>query len=195
MSKICKATALLLLIATLAGCTNTQDTIHERIHKKYYDMPSYTATCSVTVSSNKTRNTYDVSVWYDRESDRYRIDYDNMSIILGDANAQIKKGDTVMSAPTDDSYMIMLPNAFFKSYYEGENAWISASVANAGQTVLECEIVNPPKFASSMKLWIDNKTLLPRTMKVYDKDDNEKINVEYNEFKILEITDDSIFEF
>ncbi len=195
MNKICKALALLLLIATLAACTNTQDTIHEKIHNKYYDMPSYTTTCCMTVVSNKSRNTYNMQVVYDSGQQRYRIDYDNMSLILGDANAQIKKGNTVMSAPTDDSYMIMLPDTFFKSYYEGENAWISASVANAGQTVLECEIVNPPKFASSMKLWIDNKTLMPRILKIYDSHMNEKINVEYKEFKTIEKTDDGMFEF
>ena len=158
-------------------------------------MPSYTANCSVTVFSNKNTNTYNLQIIYDNSERRYRIDYDNMSIILGTANAQIKKDSTIMSAPVNNSYMLILPDMFFKSYYVGENASVAVDSATTGTTLLECEIVNPPVWANTMKLWIDNKTLLPRTMKVYDKDFNEKINIEYDKFEIINIIDKSLFEF
>ena len=186
---------MLLLTALLAGCTVSDDTIHRKIHTRYYDMPSYSAQCQATVVSNKTKNTYAISIIYDSEGERYRIDYDNMSLILTPSNARIKKDNTVMSLPVDNSYLLMLPNAFFKSYYTGENATQPTSSLMQGCTVLECDMVNPPAWASYMKLWIDTKTLTPRCMIIYDKEMNEKINIEYTEFKIINKIQDSTFEF
>ena len=196
MSKACRAVTLLLLITTLAGCTNANENIHEKIHSRYYNMPSYTAKCNVTINSNKTKNTYSLNVTYDSGQHRCRMDYDNMSIILGETNAQIKKDNTVMSVPVDDSHMIVMLNTFFRSYYEGENASMTTGAsANAGSTMLSCDIVNPPKFAKSMKLWIDNKTVTPTAMNIYDAEGNEKICIEFTEFKILSNIEESIFEF
>ncbi len=186
---------MLLLTALLAGCTGNQDTIHQKIHTRYYNMPSYTANCQATVTSNKTQNTYTIKIVYDNEGERYRIDYDNMSVILTPTNAHIKKDNTVMSLPVDNSYMIMLPNAFFKSYYTGENASQPTASLTEGCTVLECDILNPPSWANSMKLWIDSKTLAPRCMKIFDKEMKEKINIEYSEFKITNKIEETIFEF
>lgn len=186
---------MLLLTTFLAGCTASEGTIHQKIHTRYYNMPSYTAKCQATVISNKTQNTYALQIVYDNNGDRYRIDYDNMSLILTPSNAQIKKDNTVMSLPVDEGYMIMILNTFFKSYYTSENASQTTGNLMNGCTLLECDILNPPKWANSMKLWIDNKTLEPRCMKIYDKETAEKINIEYSEFKIINKIDESLFEF
>ena len=186
---------MLLMTLFLAGCTSTEGTIHQKIHTRYYDMPSYTSQCQATVISNKTKNTYAVRITYDGEGDRYRIDYDNMSVILTSSNAQIKKDNTVMSYPVNNSYMLILPNGFFKSYYTSEKASQTTGSMHGGCTELECDILNPPTWANSMKLWIDNKSLNPRRMKIFDKEMNEKIDIEYTEFKVLNKVEENIFEF
>ena len=186
---------MLLMTVLLAGCASDEGTIHQKIHTRYYDMPSYTAQCQPTVISNKTRNTYEVRIVYDSDGERYRIDYDNMSLILTPTGAQIKKDNTVMSLPVDNSYMILLPDTFFKSYYTSENASQTVGSLIDGCTLLECDILNPPAWANSMKLWVDSKTLSLRCMKIFDKDMNEKISIEYSEFKTINKVEENIFEF
>ena len=186
---------MLLLTTFLAGCTANESTIHQKIHTRYYDMPSYMTECHATVISNKTQNTYTLKIVYDNAGERYRIDYDNMSLIVSPGGAHIKKDNTVMSLPVDNSYMLMLPDAFFKSYYTSENASQTTNAMTDGCTLLECDILNPPKWASHMKIWIDNKSIEPRCLKIFDKDMNEKIIIEYSEFRIINKADESIFEF
>ena len=176
----------------LSGCKTDNSSIHDKIHGRFYNIPSYSAKCNVTITSNKTKNTYDITAVYDCEAGRYRIDAENFSVILGDGNAQIINGGTVTSAPVDDSNMLMFVNTFFESYYVGE-ASVKTSSVISDDVLLECDIVNPPKYANSMKLWIDSKTVLPTKMGVYDKDESEKIFVEFTEFKILNKVDENVF--
>ena len=89
----------------------------------------------------------------------------------------------------------MLPDTFFKSYYTSENASQTVGSLIDGCTLLECDILNPPAWANSMKLWVDSKTLSLRCMKIFDKDMNEKISIEYSEFKTINKVEENIFEF
>ena len=187
-------TLFAVIVLVLSGCTSQSSSIHDKIHQRFYNMPSYSAKCNVTITSNKTKNTYSAYAVYDCETNRYRLDYDNLSIILGDGNAQIIKDGKVTSSPAIQSNMLLLVNTFFESYYVAESSSIKTSATISGDTLLQCDIINPPTFASNMKLWIDSKSVLPTKLGVYDKDGNEKIFVEFEEFKILNKVDDSIFE-
>ena len=57
---------MLLMTVLLAGCASDEGTIHQKIHTRYYDMPSYTAQCQATVISNKTKES---GGWYKASSD------------------------------------------------------------------------------------------------------------------------------
>ena len=186
---------MLSLAIALTGCTNTNENIYQRLHKRYYNMPSYIAECTVTINSNKSTNTYNLTMTYDNRKNKYRLDYDNISIVLTDMNAMIKKNNTIVSVPVDDGYMLVLPNLFFKSYYQVENTSVTiAATSNHGKTVLESDIINPPKYAEHMELIIDNKKLVPLEMKVYDSQNEEKIHIEYIDFNIVNQINDSTFE-
>ncbi len=184
-----------IVVLVLSGCNADKLSIHDKIHQRFYNISSYSAKCNVTITSNKTKNNYAINAVYDCESERYRLDYENFSIILGDENAQIINDGKVTSAPVEGSNMLMLINTFFESYYVGEASYIQTNAAVSGDTLLECDIINPPEFASNMKLWINSKTILPTKMGVYDKDGNEKIFVEFSEFKILNKVDEDIFQY
>ncbi len=188
-------TFTIIVVLALTGCSASKLSIHDKIHQRFYNLPSYSASCNVTITSNKTKNTYKVNALYDCQSGRYRLDYDKFAIILGNGNAQIVNDGKVTSAPVESSNMLMLINRFFESYYVAESSSIKTNAAISGDTLLECDIINPPAFASNMKLWINSKTILPTKMGVYDKDGNEKIFVEFTEFKILNKVDESIFKY
>lgn len=185
MSRTCGIVILIALVTSLCACGNSSENMHEKIHSKFYDMPSYTAQCRMTVTSNKTKNDYEFVSTYDSSLDRFRIDYPDVSVLLTNTDARIVRGDSVVNIPSKEADMLMFVNTFFKSYYVGENASIDASSnTDTGYTLLETELVNPTRYGHSMKLWIRNKDVTPHNMKVYDKEGNETISVVFEKFEI-----------
>ncbi|MBQ8526029.1 MAG: hypothetical protein IJ460_04865 [Clostridia bacterium] len=194
MSRLGVIAIALALMTNLCSCGNSAENMHERIHSKFYTMPSYTAQCQMTVNSNKTSNKYDFTCTYDNAGNRYRIDYPDLSVILTETDARIIRGDSVINIPSDDGHMLMFVNTFFESYYAGENASIEVSSgADSGFTVLETELISPTKFGHSMKLWINNKTMAPRTMKVYDEEGKETIAVAFEGFETAKLVEEEKF--
>lgn len=194
MSRTAKFAILIVLVTNLCSCSSGSENMHEKIHSKFYDMPSYTAKCSMTVSSNKTKNEYDFTCTYDSAGERYRIDYPDSSVILTDTDARIVRGDLIANVPPKDSDMLMFVNTFFKSYYVGESASIDVSAnTDSGYTLLEAELVNPTKFGHFAKLWIRNKDVSPHNMKVYDKDGNETLAVIFENFEITKAIEQEKF--
>lgn len=169
----------------LSGCSSDISDIHEKIHSKFYTMPSYKAECTLTVNSNKTVNNYDFVCTYDSTGNRYRIDYPDVSVILTPTDARIIKGDSVINIPSEAGHMLMFVNTFFESYYAGEKTAISANASDSGYTLLEAELISPTTAGHHMKLWIDNKSILPYNMKVYDKNNRESLNVKFKSFETI----------
>ena len=60
-------------------------------------------------------------------------------------------------------------------------------------TVLEAVIPGENKFTSTEKLWIDNETITPVKLVIYDSEGKEKYVVEYNEFQFNPDFEDGIF--
>ena len=73
---------------------------------------------------------------------------------------------------------------------------VSLAVSNIGEsrcTVLEAVIPGDNKFTSTEKLWIDNETLNPVKLVIYDADGKEKYIIEYNEFQFDPEFEENIF--
>lgn len=185
-----KSFVFLLVIIFLFGCKQTN--IHDKIHQRFYNMPSYSTKCTVTITSNKTKNTYDVDAVYDAEGNRYRIDTKDFSVVVGKNGGIIINGSSSHTIPTKDGDMLMLINRFFESYYTGESSQKTTNTPT-DTTMLECGIVNPPEYAKTMKLWINNKTIMPVKMAVYNKQQKEIILVEFKQFNILNKVDEKKF--
>jgi len=186
-----KSFVILLMITLLTGCA--KQNVYEKIHKRFYNIPSYSTNCEVTVVSNKNTNTYNITAVYDNQSKRYRLDFDDVTIILGSTNAQIKRENKVMTVPVTDENMLMLVNTFFESYYTGESS-VNTSSQISGDVTLKCDILNSPDYAKYMELIIDSKTILPKTMSVFNKQNKQIITVKFNNFNILNKIDDNTFK-
>lgn len=190
MSKKCVYLILLILILALTGCSTNEENMHEKIHSKFYEMPSYEAECILTVTSNKTKNQYPFTCYYNAALDKYKIDYPDKSVILSKDSAQIISNNSISKVSVSDSQMLMFINTFFKNYYTGENASVkTTSGDNSGYTVLDCEIKDADKFASKMQLHINNKDVSPYLMTIFREDGKETMNITFNNFKTTDNTD------
>lgn len=186
-----KSFVILLMITLLTGCA--KQNAYEKIHKRFYNIPSYSTNCEVTIVSNKNTNTYNITAVYDNQSKRYRLDFDDVTIILGSTNAQIKRENKVMTVPVTDENMLMLVNTFFESYYTGESS-VNTSSKTSSDVTLKCDILNSPDYAKYMELIIDSKTILPKVMSVFNKQNKQIITVKFNNFNILNKIDDNTFK-
>ena len=186
-----KSFVILLMITLFAGCA--KQSAGDKIHKRFYTMPSYRTNTEITVITDKTRNTYDIKALYDSSTGTYRLDFDDITVVVHKNHAQIKRGATISDTAVSDRSMLMLVNTFFESFYTCENAKVSSDIT--GDTVLTCDITNPPKYASKMKLRVDSKQIIPKKMEVYNKDDKQIMIVKFKEFEILKQVDPNEFNY
>ena len=182
------ASVIILLINSAACGRNTQKTenIHSAIHSMYYDMDSYRADCSVTSYTAGGENTYECDIIYNKQNDEFTVESDDMKLCISKDKTKISKGGNSIETPPNENDMHIFVNSFFRSYYESEStALITSGNSKNNTTLLECDVMNPTSAASHMKLWINNKNVLPQKMQVYDK--NGVMNTEID-FKKYEFT-------
>lgn len=175
-----------LLAATLCGCGTENADIHEKIHSKFYTMPSYSAECEAVIKSNKNENTYNFTCDYDSTTKTYEIIYPNTTVTLCGDKARISKGNSINEMSASDSDMLILADTFFESYYESENTSMTMSAfagESSGTTTLECELTKPTEYGKTMKMTIQNKKIVPLELSTYDADGNERIKVIFKSFE------------
>ena len=83
---------------------------------------------------------------------------------------------------------------FIKNY--NKSLETSVEVTNISQkpfTVLEAEIPGD-SFLCSEKLFVDNKTIKPKKLIIYDKEQSERIIVNFDDFDYNFELSDSVFE-
>ena len=184
--KWCKIILILTLTITLGGC-KPQGDIYQRINSTYMNLESYYAKCSAKVTGNKTENTYDFEV-FSKDDGNIKIIFNPNSIeidIQNDAltlkNPMIDHTITLDGEGAD--YPNFIINTFFKNYFAGEEASIVVSGFPKGNyTELECTIPSGNDYASSQKLYIDNDTLFPVSLKTFNSKGDTVIDVDFLEF-------------
>ncbi len=184
--KLIIAVMLVPMMILLSGCESREkyaETIHDRIHENFSSIKSYTAQCTVTVHTQKD-NVYNVKMSYDKDTNTYRLAYDDIGISISNETAEITKGDRKLKSRSSNSYMPMFINNFFRRYYNGENATADVSnIKNFGTTTLEVQLSDNDKNASFEKLWIDNKTALPLKADICKQDGSIYMEIIYKDFK------------
>ncbi len=194
----------LVISIGLAGCSATKHkSTMEQIQAQLNKIENYRCMASVIFISNKGRNEYLTKQYY-KKTGEYRLEMLEPDTIKGIVT--IFDGKTVMQMnPRVEGKMIypvegskdrdeIFLGAFLKNYMQSEEVSIAVVHTDEGKsTVLEAVIPGNHPYLSTEKLWLDNKTLKPTQLVIYDSQGNERMIVKYKEFEYNIALDDAVF--
>ncbi|MDK2809350.1 MAG: hypothetical protein PWR27_59 [Petroclostridium sp.] len=203
----CKYLLLLLTLMTiLCSCSQKEKNAdaYTRIYEKYKDIKSYQCIMTINISSNKTVKQYKIKQYY-KSPDNYKVEvlepeeikglvtvYSNSCVTT--IQPEIEGKFTLLNFnPVGESY-IFLPD-FLESYYKSEQTSVMTMREQESRyTVLKADIPgnNPYRFSQSM--WIDNQSLLPVKMEVYDIKNKPVISIRFDEFEFNAKLEDEVFQ-
>ena len=193
-------------LAVLSGCGKQavdESTLYERIQKTLESVKTYEATAHVKYISNENENTY-LTKQQCRAEGEYRIEVTGPESVAGNItvfdgkticqyNRKIKDKVAIGTTESIERSEIFF-TSFLKNYFTNAEVTITVSSFDNGKTtVLEAEIPGEHPYISSEKVWIDNETLKPTALIIYDPDGAERIVVTYESFDYNVNLDDSIF--
>lgn len=204
---MCVALFTALLTACQGNAANTEsDAIrssYEKIQKKLVNLESYQSEATVTYKSNKGANVYD-TLQQCKMDGKYRIEVTGPKNVAG--NVTLSDGKTIsqfnprisgkvsvgMKENPERSEIFL--TSFVKNYLASQE--VSVSVGNFGEgkcTVLEAVVPGNHPYLATEKLWVDNKTLNPVKLTVYDPDSGERVVVNFKTFDYNIPLEDSLF--
>ena len=189
---------LILVFVFIIGCAkknniNKPQSVYQKINKMLINLKSYKADVNIKYISNKNTCEYKLTQ-YCKADGKYKIEIkepENSSgnIILCDGkkiyqfNSKINGRVNILSHENPERSEIFL-TSFIKNY--SKSLETSVGVANILKnkcTVLEAQIPGEHPFLSSEKLFIDNQSLKPVELIIYDKDNSERIVIVFSDFE------------
>ncbi len=210
MRKCRQCVLTLMIIFCLSGCssgflmTDSEAGIYEKIHHYYQKMASYSARLRMRVYGNKTENIYEVEQ-YVKGSDKSLLritapeDIAGVETVTNGENMVVRKGKAdahalVLSAQKELDICFL--GTFLRYYYHSEETAVSVSSSgdSGGTTLLETNLPQVEEGKCRATLLVDNKTLAPKSITVYDAGGNIKLLAEFTEFVYNDAIDDIIFE-
>ena len=166
-------------------------------------MQSYEAEATVTYISNKTTHTYETKQQC-KITGEYRIEVTGPERVAG--NVTINDGKTITQFNTKVAGRISIGTteaverselfltSFVKNYVRSQEVSVAAaSIEGNPTTVLEARIPGEHPYMATQKLWVDNETLKPVKLVIYDVSGVERIVVTYNSFEYNVRLSDEIF--
>lgn len=202
--KSCKTFLLILTtIMLFSGCggvqmlSDTEADVYAKIHRRYSEMKSYSATAEITFKSNKTENKYTVLQKYCAPNKMAaEITETNTSYVVNDGKAAIKKGENSLNFQSAEDINYLFLNDFFKMYYMSQNTALTASTEAAGGVIrLETELVPVSALRCSAELTLNVKTLAPERLTVKDAGKNAVIIIDFKDFLYNAEIDEEVFSF
>ena len=204
---MCKKVFLLFLtlmislsVSACSGFSDSDMDIYEKIHKHYNKMESYTTDLDMTVYSNKTKNRYFVTQKV-KSPDMYytHITDENATFSVttvskdGVTKTAAEACEYSMTVPDDNSLGILFLNNFFKAYYASEETSLSVQKSQKSKRcVLTVDIFDKNDSIRKVTLAIDNKTLSPVSISVYESDEL-LLKGTFENFRYNEKIEDSVF--
>lgn len=193
--KIIKTFFALIIITLISGCSagnNTNENVFQKINKKYINIPSYTASGTLTVSGNKTCNTYNFTQIY-KSPNKFRMDFDDISFVSADNGVYIYDSNTKSNIDANnlksEMYLYFI-NSFFKQYFMCESTK-SPDIFKEKTAILECDIQH--KYLSKSRLFLDLKSFTPKLMEYYDLSGKCIYKIEIKQFKFEKNIKDDLF--
>ncbi len=192
---------LITIVMTLmSGCTgNTEE--YPTIQDKLAAMKSYKTNAEISYISNKGTTVYD-SIINAKADGKYRIDITAPEeykgcVIMYDGklvwhyNPHLENNKISANPPDKASRREIILFSFLENYQKSMDT--TAEAAASQNTILETTIPGDIPLLNKEKLIIDNKEMLPVSLIISDKENNERIVVKFSGFEYNNKTDDSIF--
>lgn len=204
---ICVALVAALLTACQGGgesaAAGSANSSYEKIQKKLVGLETYQSEATVTYKSNKGANVYD-TLQQCKIDGKYRIEVTGPKNVAGNVtlsdgksisqfNPKISGKISVGVKENPERSEIFL-TSFIRNYLSSQE--VSVSVGSFGEgkcTVLEAVVPGSHPYLATEKLWVDNKTLNPVKLTVYDPDNGERIVVNFKTFDYNIPLEDSLF--
>ena len=175
----------------------------EKINTQLTEMVTFESEATVRYISNKGENEY-TTLQQVKDSGEYRIEViapegmaGNVTVSDGETITQLNKRlNAKVSLGMDDSKertAILLTN-FITNYFSSDNAIQSEPTSEDNVTILEANIHGSHPYISRQELIVDNDTLKPIKLLVYDPNGKERIVVTYNTFEYNIELEDSLFQ-
>ena len=202
--------ALIILVMITAGCgvmsgSSPEDarSEYERIHEMLVNLRTYRAEATVEYISNRGSNTYE-TLQHASYDGRYRIEVTgpenvagNVTVFDGRTISQFNprvSGRIAMSTRENPERSEIFLTSFIRNYLGSKD--VSISVGSFGQgnfTVLETAVPGEHPYMASERLWVDNQTLLPVRLVIYDRDGSERVIVNFKSFELNVDLEESLF--
>lgn len=201
---------IMTLVIFITGCskliTNEEEgqmSNYKSINEFINNLDTYAAVTNITYISNDNKNTYK-TLQYCRKTGEYRTEIINPDNVTGNItmfdgkiiyqyNPSVSDSIQITSQETSERSEIFL-TSFIKNYAMSKEVSVSVSNFDNNEfTVIEAIIPGNHPYMSNEKLWINNDTLLPKKLVVYDYNQIERIIVEFEEFVFNPILEDKIF--
>jgi len=214
MKKKCFALfmTLIMLVAAVTACSGNglrgpQDadeiTAFEQIQRMLFEMQSFRAVATVEYRSNKGTNTYE-TVQHARITGEYRIEVTAPQEVAGSVttndgrqilqfNTRVNGRVSLAVQETPERSEIFL-TSFIHNYRQSQEVSVSVADMDEGvRTVLEAEVPGNHPYLTMARLWVDNTTLLPVKLIIFDADGAERIVITYHIFEYNVVLEDGLF--
>lgn len=198
---MCKKAILLFLTLMITAClvcgcvssriSDSDMDIYKKIHTYYSKMDCYSAKVAFSCFSNKTENHYTAeqkAMGNDKLFMRVHVpekDFSVTTISNGEKTKTLTDGSAyAVTVPNADTLNLLFISQFFNLYYASEDTFLAVnSSAKGNVTLLETAVSSPGTSVSKVTLSIDNKTLAPQTLIVYDLAGNVTTSATFSDFR------------
>ena len=198
---------LLLAIGFLAACSpkviEPEPSIYQQIQQKLANLQTYRARASVEYISNRGSNIYE-TIQHGRITGEYRIEVVKPEHVAGNItsfdgqhiyqfSSRVNGRVAILPRETKERSEILL-TSFIRNWSASQESSVSAANINDSQlTVLEAAIPGDHPYLATQKLWINNETLFPVKMTIYDPNGHERVIVTYHNFEYNIELDNRLF--
>ncbi|MCL2203649.1 MAG: hypothetical protein FWB88_06890 [Defluviitaleaceae bacterium] len=204
--------ALLLVLVFAAGCgegglrgpgSAEELSAFEKIQRMLVELHSYRAIATVEYRANKGSNTYE-TVQHARITGEYRVEVTGPEHVAGSVtvndgrnivqfNARVEGRIAVPVEETPERSEIFL-TTFIRNYLQSNEVSVMVADMDEGvRTVLEAAVPGNHPYLATARLWVDNQSLQPVKLIIFDPDGAERIIITYHAFEMNVVLDDALF--
>lgn len=199
----------LMIILCLFGCTGRirlseqEANVYERMHHYYNKMECYSARVRLTVKGNRTENEY-LLEQYAKENDKTLARVILPEELGGTETISNGEQSLIRFAPIGNETRLensketdcLFVNRFLCLYYQSEETVLTVNGSNDenGTTLLETELPSGNVLYRKASMLVDNKTLAPKNITLYDMGGNIVSVAEFEKFVYNDTFEDEIFE-